>query len=170
MKKILVIAIAALLASVTVFAQKYATVDTRYIFEKMPEYQQVQKQVEAQAATWQKEIDTKQAALDKLYNSYDAEESMMSEDLKKKKEEELFNKEKELRDLQKKRFGFEGDLFKKRQELMEPLQKKVADAVNRLARANSYDLVLDKSEGKTIIFADPKLDKSEELLRELRLK
>ena len=170
MKRIFVIAIVALLASANAFAQKYAIVDTRYIFEKMPEYQQVQKQVESQAATWQKEIDVKQAALDKLYSDYDAEESMMSEDLRKKKEDELFKGEKELQALQKKRFGFEGDLFKKRQELMEPLQKKVADAVSRLAKANGYDLVLDKSEGKTIIFADPKLDKSEELLKELRLK
>ncbi|MFV0604262.1 MAG: OmpH family outer membrane protein, partial [Niabella sp.] len=85
-------------------------------------------------------------------------------------EDELFNKEKELRDLQKKRFGFEGDLFQKRVELMKPLQDKIADAVKRLASAYGYDLIFDKSEGKTIIFADPKLDKSDEILRELRLK
>jgi len=108
--------------------------------------------------------------LDKLYKDYDAEGAMMSEDLKRKKENELYVKEKELRDLQKKRFGFEGDLFKKRVELMEPLQKKISEAIQRLATANGYDLVLDKSEGKTIIFADPKLDKSNELLKELRLK
>lgn len=151
-------------------SQKYAIIDTRYIFEKMPDYKRVQQQVDAQAATWQKEIDAKQAELDKLYNDYDAEQGMMSEDLKKKKEDELFNKEKTLRDLQKKRFGFEGELFKKRQELMEPLQKRVAEAVNRLAKANGYDLVFDKSEGKSIIFADPKLDRSDDILRELRLK
>lgn len=170
MKKFLIVAIAVILSAPAAFAQRYAVVDTRYIFEKMPEYKTVQKQIDDQAAAWQKELDTKQAALDKLYNNYDAEEAMMSEDLKKKREDELFNKEKELRDLQKKRFGFEGDLFKKRQELMEPMQKKVADAINRLAKAGGYDLILDKSEGKTIIFADPKLDKSEDVLRELRLK
>lgn len=170
MKKILLVLAIAFLAYHNTSAQKYAIIDTRYIFEQMPEYKNVQKQVDAQAATWQKEIDTKQAELDKLYSDYDAEESMMSADLKKKKEDELFNKEKTLRDLQKKRFGFEGDLFKKRMELMEPLQKKVAEGVKRLAAANGYDLILDKSEGKTIIFADPKLDKSEELLKELRLK
>ena len=170
MKKILGITLFALVATLSVSAQKYALIDTRYIFEKMPEYKQVQKQVELQAATWQKEIDFKQTALDKLYSQYDAEKGMMSEDLKTKTEDELFKGEKELQAIQKKRFGFEGDLFKKRQELMEPLQKKVAEAVSRMAKANGYDLVLDKSEGKTIIFADPKLDKSEELLRELRLK
>ena len=170
MKRVLVLAIAVLFASLGAFAQKYAIVDTRYVFEKMPEYKNVQKQIDAQAATWQKEINAKQAALDKLYNDYDAEEGMMSADLKRKKEDELYKGEKELQALQKKRFGFEGDLFKKRLELMEPLQQKVADAIKRLAAANGYDLVLDKSEGKTIIFADPKLDKSDDLLKELRLK
>ena len=170
MKRTLIVALAIVLSSTCVLAQRYAIIDSKFIFENMPEYKQVQKQIDAQAAGWQKEIDAKQAALDKLYNDYDAESAMMSEALKRKKEDELFNREKELRDLQKKRFGFEGDLFKKRQELMDPLQKKVADAVSRLSRANGYDLVLDKSESKSIIFADPKLDKSEELLRELRLK
>ncbi|MFT4094437.1 MAG: OmpH family outer membrane protein [Niabella sp.] len=170
MKKIIMLSLAMCLAAVAAFSQKYALIDTRYIFDKMPEYKTVQKQVDDQAAIWQKEIDTKQSVLDKLYNDYDAESEMMSADLKKKREDELYGKEKELRDLQKKRFGFEGDLFKKRMELMEPLQQKVAAAVKRLAAANGYDLVLDKSEGKSIIFADPKLDKSDELLKELRLK
>ena len=170
MKKLIFVAIAVMLVSATSYAQRYVIVDTRYIFEKMPEYKQVQKSIDDAAAQWQKEIDTKQAALDKLYDEYDAQETMMSDDLRKKKEDELFNKEKELRDLQKKRFGFEGDLFKKRMELMKPLQDKVSAAVNRLVAANGYDIVFDKSEGKSIIFADPKLDKSDEVLRELRLK
>ena len=72
--------------------------------------------------------------------------------------------------MQKKRFGFEGDLFNKRVELMKPLQEKVSDAVKKMASKNGYELILDKSEGKTIIFADPKLDKSDDILRELRIK
>ncbi|OJU28269.1 MAG: hypothetical protein BGN92_03985 [Sphingobacteriales bacterium 41-5] len=170
MKKLMIVACLVLVSAATTFAQRYAIVDTRYIFEKMPEYKQVQKTIDETAATWQKEIDTKQATLDKLYNEYDSQGAMMTDDLKLKKEDELFKKEKELRDLQKKRFGFEGDLFKKRMELMKPLQDKIAAAVNRLVSANGYDLVFDKSEGKSIIFADPKLDKSDEILRELRLK
>jgi len=89
---------------------------------------------------------------------------------KEKKEDQLFNKEKDLRDLQRKRFGFEGDLFKKRQELIKPIQDKVYNAVQRMAANRGYDFVLDKSEGITIIFADPKLDKSEDVLRELGVK
>jgi outer membrane protein len=167
MKQILILT-GCILFTVAAFSQKYAVIDTRYIYERMPEYKQVQKTVDETAAGWQKEIDTKQAALDKLYSDYDSQSGMMSEATRRKKEDELFLKEKELRDLQKKRFGFEGDLFKKRVQLMEPLQTRINNAVKKLCAANGYDLVLDKSEGKTIIFADPKLDKSDELLRELR--
>ena len=95
---------------------------------------------------------------------------MLSDELKKKREDQLFNKEKALRDLQRKRFGFEGDLFKKRQELVLPIQNRVYNAVQKLAVSRSYDFILDKSEGITVIFADPKLDKSEDVLRELGIK
>ncbi len=148
-------------------AQKYAIIDTRYILEKMPDYKQAQEQLDAVAAGWQKEIDGKQAQLDKMYRDYEAEQVLLPEDLKKKREDQLFNLEKELRDLQRKRFGFEGDLFKKRQELIKPVQDKVYNAVQKIAVQRGYDFVLDKSEGITIIFADPKLDKSEDVLKEL---
>jgi outer membrane protein len=92
---------------------------------------------------------------------------MLSEELKKKREDELFIKEKELRDLQKRRFGYEGDLFKERQKLVKPIQDKVYNAVQKIAAARAYDFILDKSEGITIIFADPKLDKSDDVLRQL---
>jgi len=95
---------------------------------------------------------------------------MLSEELLKKREDDLFNKEKEVRDLQKKRFGFEGDLFKKRQELVKPIQDKVYNAVQKLAVTRQYDLILDKSEGITVIFADPKLDRSDDVLKELTSK
>jgi len=95
---------------------------------------------------------------------------MLPDNLKKKREDEIFNKEKELRDLQRKRFGFEGDLFKKRQELIKPVQDKVYNAVQKLALEKQYDFILDKSEGITIIFADPKLDKSEEILKSMGIK
>ena len=150
--------------------QRYAIIDTKYILDKMPEYKSAQKALDATAETWQKEIDMRQEALNKMYRDFDAEQVMLSEDLKKKREDELFNKEKELRDMQKKRFGFEGDLFKERQKLIKPVQDKVYTAVQKLAAARSYDFILDKSEGITVIFADPKLDKSEDVLRELGIK
>ncbi len=95
---------------------------------------------------------------------------MLTDELKKKREDELFVKEKEVRELQKKRFGYEGDLFKERQKLVKPIQDKVYNAIQKIAVARVYDFILDKSEGITVIFADPKLDKSDEVLRELGIK
>jgi len=170
MKRILCIAFGLLLFAVTVNAQKYAIIDTKYILDRMPEYKQAQKQLDDVAAGWQKEIDSMQTNLDRMYKDYDAEQVMLSEELRKKREDQLFQKEKNLRDQQRKRFGFEGDLFNKRKELIKPVQDKVYNAVQKIATQRGYDFILDKSEGITIIFADPKLDKSEDILRELGVK
>jgi outer membrane protein len=151
-------------------AQRYAVVDSKYILDKMPDYKTAQKQLDQISAQWQKEIDDKQVVLDKMYKDFEGEEVMLSDDLKKKREDELFNHEKEVRDLQRKRFGFEGDLFKKRQELIKPVQDKVYNAIQKIAVTRMYDFILDKSEGITVIFADPKLDKSDDVLRELGVK
>jgi outer membrane protein len=146
---------------------KYAVINTKYILDKIPEYKEADKKLKALGDQWQSEIDAKQIALDKMYKNYEAEQFMLSEELKKKREDELFVREKELRDLQKKRFGYEGDLFKERQKLVKPIQDKVYNAVQKLAASYAYDFILDKSEGITIIFADPKLDKSDDVLRQL---
>lgn len=166
MKKIFFILLAVVF-TLQLQAQRYAVIDTRYILNKLPEYEEAQKKLDAFSTQWQKEIDEKQVVLDQLYRNFEAERVMLSDELLKKREDDLFNKEKELRDLQKKRFGFEGDLFKKRQELVKPIQDKVYNAVQKIAVARQYDLVLDKSEGITIIFADPKLDRSDDVLKEL---
>ena len=152
------------------FAQRYAIIDTKYILDKMPEYKTAQKQLDDIAAGWQKEVDAAQVELDRMYKDYDAEQVMLSDDLKQKRQDQLFTKEKALREQQKKRFGFEGDLFKKRQELVKPVQDKVFNAVQKLAVQRGYDFILDKSEGITVIFADPKLEKSDDVLRELGVK
>ena len=146
---------------------KYAIINTKYILDKIPEYKEADKKLKALGDQWQQEIDQKQMTLDKMYKNYEAEQFMLSDDLKKKREDELFVKEKELRDLQKKRFGYEGDLFKERQKMVKPIQDKVYNAVQKLATARGYDFILDKSEGITIIFADPKLDKSDDVLKDL---
>jgi outer membrane protein len=151
-------------------AQRYAIIDTKYILDKMHDYKLAQKNLDDVAANWQKEIDVLQQELDRMYKDYDAEQVMLSEELRKKREDQLFVKEKNLRDLQRTRFGFEGDLFKRRQELIKPIQDKVYNAVQKLAVQRGYDFILDKSEGITVIFADPKLEKSEDVLRELGVK
>ena len=170
MKKLLLLLCSLWLVAFSAQAQKYAIIDTRYILDKMPDYKEAQKQLDNVALGWQTDINGKQTELDKMYKDFEAEQVMLSDDLKKKREDQLFNKEKALRDLQRKRFGFEGDLFKKRQELIKPIQDKVYNAVQRMAVNRGYDFVLDKSEGITIIFADPKLDKSEDVLKELGVK
>jgi outer membrane protein len=166
MKKTLLFLLAGVLA-IQLQAQRYAVIDTRYILGKLPEYAEAQKKLDAFSVQWQKEIDDKQLELDQLYRNFESEKVMLSEELLKKREDDIFNREKALRDLQKKRFGFEGDLFKRRQELVKPIQDKVYNAVQKIAVARQYDLILDKSEGITIIFADPKLDRSDDILKEL---
>lgn len=170
MQKIIIAILCFVLISFSVSAQRYAVIDSKFILEKIPDYKDAQGKLDQLTVLWQQEIDQKQTALDKLSKDFEAEQIMLPDNLKKKREDEIFNNEKELRDLQKKRFGFEGDLFKKRQELIKPIQDKVYNAIQKLAIEKQYDFILDKSEGITIIFADPKLDKSEEVLRNMGIK
>jgi outer membrane protein len=170
MKKILAALLVTVCFAFAAEAQRYAIVDTKYILDKIPDYKDAQKSLDVVSEQWQKEIDAKQAELDRMYRNFEAEQVMLSDELKKKREDELFMREKELRDLQRKRFGFEGDLFKKRQELVKPIQDKVYMAIQKIAANRQYDFILDKSEGITVIFADPKLDRSEDVLRELGVK
>ena len=171
MKKLLFIAL--LIMGTVVGAnsqQRYAVIDTKYILERIPAYKEADAKLKLVGEQWQKEIDDLQVQLDKMYKNYESEQFMLTEALKKKREDELFEKENQVRDLQKKRFGYEGDLFKERQRLIKPVQDKVYDAIQKIATSRSYDFVLDKSEGITIIFADPKLDKSDDVLKELGIK
>jgi outer membrane protein len=170
MKKILAALLVTVCFAFAAEAQRYAIVDTKYILDKIPDYKEAQKSLDVVSEQWQREIDAKQTELDRMYRNFEAEQVMLSDELKKKREDELFMREKELRDLQRKRFGFEGDLFKKRQELVKPIQDKVYTAIQKIAANRQYDFILDKSEGITVIFADPKLDRSEDVLRELGVK
>ncbi|MEP6626705.1 MAG: OmpH family outer membrane protein [Ginsengibacter sp.] len=170
MKKLLFSLLACFLLASGSYAQRYAVIDSKYILDKVPEYKDAQKKLDDFSKMWQQEIDKKSADLDRMYKEYDAEQVMLSDDLKKKREDELYNKEKEVRDLQRKRFGYEGDIFKKRQELIKPIQDRVYNAIQKLAVAKLYDFILDKSEGITVIFADPKLDKSDDVLKEMGVK
>ena len=170
MKKLIIVISCLFLIAFTSNAQRYGVIDSRYILEKLPEYKESQTKLDQFSNQWQVEIEKKQADLDKMYKDYDAEQVMLTDELKKKRQDELYNREKEVRDLQKKRFGFEGDLFRKRQELIKPIQDKVYLAIQKLAVEKSYDFILDKSEGITVIFADPKLDRSDDVLKLLGIK
>ena len=170
MKKILLVLCSIFILLFSAIGQRYAIVDTKYILDKIPDYKKAQRKLDQFSEQWQKEIDTKQGELDKMYRNFEAEQVLLSDELKKKREDELFIREKDLRDLQRKRFGFEGDLFKRRQDLVKPIQDRVYNAIQKIAVNRQYDFILDKSEGITIIFADPKLDRSEDVLKELGVK
>lgn len=170
MKKILIIICLVTAISATTQAQRYAIVDTKYILDKLPDYGEAQKKLDQFSVQWQREIDDKESELQKMYKNFEAEQVLLSDELKRKREDELFVREKEVRDLQRQRFGFEGDLFKRRQELVKPIQDRVYNAIQKIAVTRQFDFILDKSEGITVIFADPKLDRSEDVLRELGVK
>jgi len=166
MKKIIVIAIL-FVASFQVQAQRYCVVDSKYILENLPEYKQAQTKLDEVSAQWQKDIDAKLLDVDRMYKSYQAEQVMLSDEMKKKREDEIIKKEKEAKELQKKRFGFEGDLFKRRQELVKPVQDKVYNAIQKLATSKGYDIIFDKSADLSVFYSDNKIDKSDDVLKEL---
>lgn len=149
----------------TANAQRYCIIDSKYILEKMTEYKDAQTKLDQTSKTWQTEIDNKIQEVERMYKSYQAERAMLSDDMRKKREDEIMTKEKSAKDLQKQRFGFEGDLFKERQRLVKPIQDKVYNSVQKMATSKSYDLVLDKSGGITMFYADPKLDRSDDVLK-----
>lgn len=166
MKKIIVFLLC-LIGSTVLFAQKFACVDSEYILSNMPEYKQAQKELNDMSVQWQREVESKFATVDKLYKSYQAESVLLPEELKGKKENEIVSAEKDAKDLQKQRFGNNGDLEKKRSELVKPIQDKVYNAIEKIAQEKGYSMVLDKASGATILYVDSKTDISDLVLIEL---
>ncbi len=170
MKKI-VLAVGLLLAtSAVTFAQKFAYVDTEYILGQIPEYKSAQAELDKISVQWQKEIEAKYSEIDKMYKAYQAEQILLTEDMKKKREGDIVSKEKEAKDLQKQRFGVDGELFKKRQELVKPIQDKVYSAVKTIAEKGTYSIIFDKSSELTMLYVSSKLDKSDAVLEQMGYK
>jgi outer membrane protein len=167
MKKILMSLALIIGLSTFVNAQKYCVVDSRYILDNLNDYKEAQKRLDEISAQWQKEIDAKFAEVDRLYKAYQAEQVMLTTEMQQRRQNDIVDKERESKELQRKRFGQEGDLFKKRQELVKPVQDKVYNAVQKIAVAKGYDLIFDKSAGISVFYNDPKLDKSLDILKEL---
>lgn len=173
MKKIgfLFIAIMMMAATSSLQAQKFAYIDTEYILENIPAYLQAQSKLDNTASQWQKEIDDKFKEVERLYAKFQAEQFLLTEEMKRQKEEEIINLEQEAQELQRTRFGFEGDLFKKREELIQPIQDNVFDAVEKLAQTRAYDFIFDKaSGGATMLYTNPKFDVSDIILNNLGYK
>jgi outer membrane protein len=164
MKKIFLIITMVAICMASGKAQKYAFVDTDYILDNIPEYADAQTTLDELSGQWQKEIEAKFAEVDKLYKAFQNEAVLLPEDMKKKREEDILKKEKEAKDLQKKRFGKDGDLFKKRQELVKPIQDKVYTAIESIATDDNYAVVFDKANNATLIYSNAKYDISEQVL------
>ena len=164
MKKLILTISIVLVTSIASFAQKIAYVDTEYILGQIPEYKSAQSELDKTSVQWQKEIEAKYAEIDKMYKAYQAEQILLTDDLRKKRENEIINREKEAKDLQKQRFGVDGDLFKKRMELVKPIQDKVYNAVKTIAEKKSVAIIFDKASDMMMLYANPKYDLSDEIL------
>jgi outer membrane protein len=144
-------------------AQRLAYVDVNAILESMPEYQKAQESLDKLATQWRQEIAKQQDEVKGMYSKYQAEQVLMSDDMKKKREEEIMNKEKEVREAQRIKFGPEGALFKKREELVKPIQDRVYNAITQFAEEKGFEFIFEKGSASGMLFADPKYDKTEDV-------
>lgn len=160
----------ALLSSGKVHAQKYAYVDSQYILENMQSYKDAQEQLDQLSKQWQQEVEGRYETLDRLYSSFQAEKVLLTEEMRRKREEEIVRKENEAKDLQRQRFGVEGDLFKKRQELLQPVQTELYQAIKEMADQGGYMVVFDLSGQSNILYSDPRYNKSDLVLRKMGIR
>ena len=155
-------------AAISVSAQKFAYVNTQYILSQIPEYKAAQDQINQISIEWQKEIEGKYSEIDQLYKAYKSDEVLLTDEMKQKRQAEIAQKEQAVKDLQKQHYGVNGDLFKKRQELVKPIQDKVYNAVQDLAEKTNLAIIFDESsDNLTILYANPKYDKSDEILKNM---
>lgn len=167
MKRNILFAFVMVLMTLPVFSQKYAYIDSEYILGNVPEYKEAQAELDRIAALWQKEIEAKFKTIDSMYKSYQVESITLPDNLKKNREEQIITAEQDAKNLQKRRFGKDGDLFKKREELVKPIQDKVFSAIEEYAKEKGYAFVFDVSGAMTIVYADEKFDINDAILEKL---
>ncbi len=170
MKKLFLLLVAVASISMTSYAQTVAYVDVSVVLDAMPEYGAAQRAIEQTAEKWKQEIEQKYSEIEEMYSRYQAEQVLLSDKARKQREEEIVQKEKQVRGLQQKRFGPGGELFKKRQSLVKPIQDKVHNSIEEYSNEKGIDIMFDKSSGVNIIFANPKYDKTDDLLSKLGVK
>lgn len=170
MRKTLFILLLLVAMTPMVWAQKYACVNTDYILKSIPDYASAQKRLDKYVADWTKELQDKQDELDAMHADYEQENYLLPDNLKKRRQEELKEKEQELKSLQRQRFGADGDLDKKRAELLKPVQDRVYATIERIAREKNYAFVFDKAASATLLFSNKKYDISDEVLELLGYK
>ncbi|WP_278818208.1 OmpH family outer membrane protein [Leyella stercorea] len=167
MKKFLLICLIALTAAMTASAQKYALLDMEYILKNIPAYERANEQLNQVSKKWQAEVEALNTEASTMYKNYQNEMVFLSQEQKKARQEAIMKKEKDASDLKRKYFGPEGELFKKRESLMSPIQEEIYTAVKEIAELRGYSLVLDRSSDTGVIYGSPKADISNEVLQKL---
>lgn len=167
MKKMLVAVVIILCAAMPMMAQKYALVDMQYILKNVPSYETANEQLSIVSKKWQKEVEAKLQEVQTMYKNYQTELVFLSDEMKVQREEEIVAKEKEANELKRKYFGQDGELFKKRESLMKPIQDEIYTAIQDIAQMKGYDMVIDRSSDMSLIYSAPKLDISDQVLEKL---
>lgn len=167
MKKFVLTAAIVSFTLIGAFAQKYAYIDSEYLLSNIPSYVEAQAELDRLSVEWQKEIEAKFKKIDEMYKKYQQDVVVLPEETKQKRQQEIINAEKEAKELQKKRFGTDGDLYKKREELVKPIQDSVFTAIEEYAREKAFAFVFDKAGDMTIVYADAKFDINDDILLKL---
>ena len=168
-KFVIILTVLTVIAGIT-SAQKYALVDTEYILNNIPSYKAAKDKLDNISEEWQKEIETKYSEIEQMYKDYQAEKVLLTDEMRRKREDQIINKEKEVKELQKNYFGQEGALYKKRQELIKPIQDEIYKAVKDIATEGGYAVIFDTSSGPTMLYTNPRYDVSDEVLEKLGYK
>jgi outer membrane protein len=170
MKRLIILFVAIVAFTLTSSAQKYAFVDSEYILENIPAYKAAQEQLDLLSNQYQKELESIQAELEKMYNDFRAEAVLLSDEMKRKREDVIVTKEKDYRSLQQKYFGREGELYKKRQGLVKPIQDDIYNTVKTIATEGNYAVIFDKSGSLSMLYSDPKFNLSDQVLEKMGYK
>lgn len=169
MKKIICLLLFVCGGVISSHAQKFGYIDSEYILRHMPEYAEAQKQLDALSEQWQQDIEGRQAEIEQLYKAYQSEQVLLTPEMRQKREQEIVEKEQSLRDFQRERFGFEGQLYEKRKELVKPIQDKIYKAVEEVAKDGLYAVIFDRTSELIMLYADERFDKSDDVLEMLGL-
>jgi outer membrane protein len=168
LKRLLIVALVAMSAGVQ--AQKFGYVDSKYILSHIPEYQAAQAEINKLSSKWQQEIESKYDAIERLEKAYQAEKILLTDDMRKSREAEIESKRQDAKEMQKKKFGVDGELFKKREELIKPIQDKIYEAIVEVSSTSALMAVFDKANHSNLLYTNPKHDISDKVLKKMGYK
>jgi outer membrane protein len=170
MKRIAIIIVMLTMMGSVSFAQKLAYVDSEYVMKHIPEYNSAIKQMDDQSKQWQAEVDRQYDEIERMYQAYQKDQANLNADMRRRREDEIVNKEKAVKEFQRTKFGMDGELFKQRENLMKPIQAKVSKAIQDVATAGQFDFIMDKRSENSFLYANPSLDKSNDVITKLGLR